>query len=57
MLNFLSCLQHLQHVSFSFAGLTLMHYAALHNRPQLITVLIQQVMDINARKLTGGGKH
>ena len=27
-----------------------MHYAAMYNRPQLIAVLIQQVMDINARK-------
>ena len=33
-----------------FLGLTLMHYAAMYNRPQLIAVLIQQVMDINARK-------
>ncbi len=28
-----------------------MHYAAMHNRPQLIAVLIQQGMDINARKV------
>ena len=27
-----------------------MHYVAMYNRPQLIAVLIQQVMDINARK-------
>jgi len=33
-------------------GMTLMHHAAVHNRPHIITILVQLAQDVNVRKIS-----